>query len=209
MLGIGDIGYDLSPVLDPITGGIVWMIERAGGQTNARVRDKNLAGGEIDKVDLGGEDPHRDREQRRDHHIVEHRLDALTVQMTSPDPYSALRVVAGGKERQSTDVVEMRMTVEQVELGRLTIACQLVAQQAQPGSAVKDHQMAAAADFHARGVAAVTDGIGPRAGDAAAYAPKSYRIIRMDQSPTPSCCRTISSRFGEKLYGPASFNPQF
>src|SRR6516164_5264232 len=205
MLRIGNIGYDLSAVLNAIAGGIVWMVERSGDETNTRVRDQNLAGRKIDKVDLGGEDPHRDREQRRDHHVVEHRFDALAVQMTGPDPYSALRIVAWGKERQSADMVEMRMAIEQVQLGRLTAAQQLVAQQAQPGSAVEDHQVAAAADLHARGVAAVTHGIGPRAGDTAAYAPEPYRVIRMDQGPTSSCCCTISSGFGQKLYRPAPF----
>src|SRR3974390_31441 len=134
MLRIGDIGDDLSAVFHAIASGIVWMIEWPGAETNAGVRDQDLAGGKIDKVDLGGEDPHRDREQRRDHHVVEHRFDALAVQMTGPDPYSALRIVAWGEERQSADMVEMRMAVEQVQLGRLTTAHPLVAQQAQTGS---------------------------------------------------------------------------
>src|ERR1700738_3923490 len=103
MLCIGDIGYDLAAVLDAITGGIVWMIERPGAETNAGLRHQNLAGGKINKLDLCGEDPHRDREQRRDHHVVEHRFDALAVQMTGPDPNFALPIVAWGKERQPAD----------------------------------------------------------------------------------------------------------
>src|SRR6516162_11903062 len=209
MLRIGDIGNGLSAVLDAIAGGIVRMIERPGDEANAGVRGQNLAGGEIDKVDLGSEDPHRDREQRRNHHAVEHRFDALAVQVTGPDPYSAPRVVAWGKERQSADMVEMRMAVEQVQLGRPTAAHQLVAQQAQPGSAVEDHQVLPAADLHARSVAPVTHGVGPWAGDAAAYAPKPHRVIRMDQGPTPSCRCTISSRFEQKLYSPATFTRRF
>src|SRR6516165_507810 len=184
MLRIGNIGYDLSAVLNAIAGGIVWMVERSGDETNTRVRDQNLAGGKIDKVDLGGEDPHRDREQRRDHHVVEHRFDAFTVQMTGPDPDFALPIVAWGKERQSADMVEMRMAVEQVKVGGLTAVYKLVSQQAQPSSAVENHQVAPAADLHAGSVAPVTNGIGPRAGDAAAYAPEPYRIIRRDQGPT-------------------------
>src|SRR6516162_8335753 len=200
MLRIGNVGYDLPAVLDAIAGSIIWMVEWPGDETNTGVRDQNFASGKIDKVDLGGEDPHRDREQRCDHHVVEHRLDAFAVQVTGPDPYSALRIVAWGEKRQSADMVKMRMTVKQVQLGRLTAACQLVAQQAQPRSAVEDHQVPSAADLDARSVAPVTNGIGPRTGDAAAYAPKPYRVVRMDQGPTPSCCCTISSRFGQKLY---------
>src|SRR6516165_6814127 len=115
MLRIGNISYDLPAVLDAIARSIVLMVERSGDETNTGVRDQNFAGGKIDKVDLGGEDPHRDREQRCNHHVVEHRLDALAVQVTGPDPYSALRIVAWGKERQSTYMVEMRMTVKQVQ----------------------------------------------------------------------------------------------
>src|ERR1700751_5558638 len=152
MLRIGNIGYGLSAVLDAITGRLVWVVERSGDDANTGVRDQNLAGGKVDKVDLGGEDPHRDREQRRDHHVVEYRRDALAVQMTGPDPYFALRIVAGGKKRQSADMVEMRVAVEQVQFGRPTAAYQLVTQQAQPGSAVEDHQGPPAAGLHARRV---------------------------------------------------------
>src|SRR4029077_4079471 len=119
--------------------------------------------------------------------------------MTGPDPDLALRIVARGEERQSADMVEMRVAVKQVEIGGATAAPKLVTEQAQPGSAVEDHKVAPAADLDARSVAPVTDGVGPRAGDAAAYAPKPYRVIRMDQGPTSSCCCTISSRFRQKL----------
>src|ERR1700740_615271 len=98
MLRIGNVGYGLSAVLDAIAGRIVWMVEWSGDETNTGVRGQNLAGGKVDKVDLGGEDPHRDREQRCDHHVVEHRFDALAVQVTGPDPYSALCIVPWGKE---------------------------------------------------------------------------------------------------------------
>ena len=151
------------------------------------MRSQHIAGGEIGELHLGGEDPHRDREQRRDHHVVEHRFDALAaVQMAGPDAHLAARIVARRKERQAADVIEMRMAVEEVELSGLAGAHQLVAQEPQPGAAVEDQQMAAAADLDARGVAAVADRVGPRAGDAAAHAPKPHRVIRMDQGPTPS-----------------------
>src|SRR6516162_2413486 len=123
MLRIGNISYDLSAVLDAIPGGIVGMVERSGDETNTGVGDQNFASGKINKVNLGREDPHRDREQRCDHHVVEHRLDAFAVQVTGPDPYSALRIVARGEERQAADMVKMRMTVEQVKLGRPMAAC--------------------------------------------------------------------------------------
>src|SRR6516225_3871536 len=168
MLRIGNIGYDLSAVLDAIAGGIVWMVERSGDQTNTGVRDQNLAGGKIDKVDFGGEDPHRDREQRRDHHVVQHRFDAFAVQVTGPDPYSALRIVAWGKERQSADMVEMSMTVEQVQLGRPTAACQLVAQQAQPGSALEKSLATPVAGPPSGSRIPRTQGLWPRAGKAGA-----------------------------------------
>src|ERR1700752_2592159 len=209
MLRVRDGGDDLTGVFDPVAGSLIRMIERSGGETDPGMRNQRLASGKIDELYLGREDPHRDREQRRDHHVVEHRFDALAVQVTGPDPYPALCIVAWGKERQSADMVEMRVTVEQIQLDRLTAAHQFVAQQAQAGSAVEDHQVVSTADFHARGVAPVTDGIGPRAGDAAAYAPESHGVIRMDQGPTSSCCCTISSRFGQKLYGLAPFDRQF
>ena len=67
------------------------MIERACTDANALVRRQNLTGLKIFKVDLRGEDPHWDREQRRDHHIIEYRFDTLAVQMTGPDPDFAQR----------------------------------------------------------------------------------------------------------------------
>src|SRR5215472_10596577 len=150
MLRVSDIGDDFAAVFDAVAGGLVRMVERPGGETNAGVRSQYFAGEKIDKLDLGREDPHRDREQRCDHHVVEHRFDALAVQMTGPDPYPAASIVARSKERQSADVVEMRMAVEEVQLGRLAAAHQLVAQEPQPSSAVEDHQMAPAPDLHAR-----------------------------------------------------------
>src|SRR5215510_226667 len=116
MLGIGDVGYDLSAVLDAIAGGVVGVIEWSGPQTNTRMRHQSLARGKIDELDLSGKDPHRDREQWRDHHVVEHRLDAHAVQMTGPDPDFALRIVTRSKKRQPADMVEMRVAVEQVEV---------------------------------------------------------------------------------------------
>src|SRR5262249_19310830 len=161
MLCVGDICDDLAAILDAITSRIVWMIERPGAETNARVRHQNLARGKINKLDLCGEDPHRDGEQRRDHHVIDYRFDALPVQMTGPDPDLAVTIVAWGKERQSANMVEMRMTVEQVEVGGLTAACELITQQAQPRSTVEDHQVVPTADLHARSVPPVTNGIGP------------------------------------------------
>src|SRR5215469_340505 len=128
MLGIGDIGYDLSAILDSITGSIVWMIEWPGTDANARVRRQNLTCRKIFKVDLCGEDPHWDREQRRDHHIVQHRFDTLAVQVTGPDPDFALRIVARGEEWQPADMIEMRVAIEKVEVGVLTVAYKLVTQ---------------------------------------------------------------------------------
>jgi hypothetical protein len=104
------------------------MIERPGTDANAGVRRQNLTGRKIFKVNLRGKDPHWDREQRRDHHIVQHRFDTLAVQVTGPDPDFALRIVARGEEWQPADMIEMRVAIEQVEVGVLTVAYKLVTQ---------------------------------------------------------------------------------
>src|SRR5437867_12121995 len=114
MLGIGDVGHDLAAIFDPVAGGVVWVVERPGGDANPGMRGQSRTRGKVDELDVGGEDSHRDRKQRRDHHVVEHRLDALAVQVTGPDPDLAAPVVARRKERQSADVVKMRVAVEQV-----------------------------------------------------------------------------------------------
>ncbi len=80
-------------------------------------------------------------------------------------------------------MVEMRVAVEQVDVQRTARADQFIADQAQPGAAVEDQQMLAAADFDARRIAAVPHRVGAGAGDAAAHAPKSHRKVRMDQRP--------------------------
>src|SRR6266446_9085867 len=125
--------------------------------------------------------------------------------MTGPNPDLAASVVARRKERQSADMVEMRVAVEQVEIGGPAGLHQLVAQQAQAGAAVEHHQVLAAADLHARGVAAVAHRIRPRAGDAAAYSPEPYRVIRMDQGPTSSARALYRGDSVKKLYGAVSF----
>src|SRR5262249_7725685 len=111
-------------------------------------------------------------------------FDALaTVQMAGPNPHRGALVITGSEEGQATDVVEMRMAIEEIELNRAAGGHQIVAQQAKPRAAVEHHQAIAPPDPAARGITAVADRIGAGAGNAAAHAPKPYRIIRMDQRP--------------------------
>src|SRR6516162_1043095 len=185
MFGVGDVGHDLAFVFEAITRGFVRMIEGPGDEAYAGMRKQHLAGGEIVEVDRRGKNSHRNREERGNHHAVEHHFDALAIQVTGPDPDSAARVVTGRKKRQPADVVEVRVAVEEVQISWAASSHQFVAQQAQPGSAVENHQMPTAADLDARGVSAVTHGVRPRAGDAATYAPEPHRELRMDQGSTP------------------------
>ena len=76
MLCIGNIGDNLSAILDTIASGAVWMVERPGAKPDPGMWDQHIAGGKIDELHLGGKNPHRDRKQRGDHHVVEHRFDA-------------------------------------------------------------------------------------------------------------------------------------
>src|SRR5689334_12915008 len=107
-------------------------------------KGQHIAGGEIEKFHIGREYAHRDREQRRDHHSVEHRLDALVaVEMPGQDAHLAARVRARCKKRKTADVVEVGVAIEEIELGGLAGGHQLVPQQAQPCAAVEDHQVVA------------------------------------------------------------------
>ena len=103
--------------------------------------------------------------------------------MPGPNPDPAARVIARGKERQPADMVEMRAAVKQIEVRRRVGADQFITDEAQPGAAVEDQQMLAAADFDAGRIAAVTHRVGARAGDTAAHAPKSHPKVRRDQRP--------------------------
>ena len=184
VLGVGDVGGHLAGIFDPVAGGPVRVIERRGAQRDARVGYQRLAGGEIVKGELGGEDVERHREQRRRHHLAEHVLDpGIGLQMAGPDPDMAARVVTGREERQADDVVEMSVAVEQVEIERLRGPQQLLAKRPQARAAVEDQQVRAAADFDAGRIAAIADRIGAGAGDAAAYSPETHREIRVDQRP--------------------------
>ena len=103
--------------------------------------------------------------------------------MPGPNPDPAARVIARGKERQAADMVEMRAAVKQIEVRRRVGADQFITDEAQPGAAVEDQQMLAAADFDAGRITAVPHSVGAGAGDTAAHAPKSHHKVRMDQRP--------------------------
>src|SRR6266566_2180266 len=105
--------------------------------------------------------------------------------MASPDADVVARIVARGKERQTMDVVEMGVGVEQIEIARIPAPEQLGAQVAQPRTAVEDQQVLAAANLNARSVAAIPGGPQARAGDAAAYPPEPKHEIRLRQRQKP------------------------
>ena len=78
---------------------------------------------------------------------------------------------SGGKNGTPDNVVEMAVGQEQIDVAR-ALALQLLAQWAQARPGIEDQQMRPAADFQARGVAAVALVAVAGAGDTAAHAPE-------------------------------------
>src|SRR5262252_142324 len=85
--------------------------------------------------------------------------------------------IAGREERQAADMVEMGVAVEEIGVDRAALLHQLVAELPEARSAVEDQEALAAAHLDAGRVAAIADGFGPGAGDAAADAPEAHQDI--------------------------------
>ena len=101
--------------------------------------------------------------------------------MAGPNADVVARVVTGREERQAVHMIEMGVRVEQVEIARVSGLKQVGAEVAHARAAVEDQQVLAATNFDAGGIAAITRGLGARAGNAAANSPEPNHEIRLRQ----------------------------
>ena len=105
----------------------------------------------------------------------EHRLQVQVVALARVDGHLVAALVERREERQPLDVIPVGVADEQVDARVAGLAFgQLLAQLADPGAGVDDDTRSRRrADLDARGVAAITFGLGPRHGKRPANAPEA------------------------------------
>jgi hypothetical protein len=116
-------------------------------------------------------------------HLAGERGDeSLARAFAAKNPQLAARIVNRPEKRQSLNVIPMCVCEEQRKIQRLAFELleQRLPQRAQAGSRVEDDDVVTAADFDARGVAAIAHGCRARRGNGAAHAPEFYASASFD-----------------------------
>ena len=104
------------------------------------------------------------------------------LQVAGPEAQAAFGVEQRREERQTDDVIVMRVREKQVQR-QGPIICQAVAEIAKPRSRVEDQNVLAAANLQAGRVAAIAPVFRARASDRTAYPPKSHKEIPLVSQP--------------------------
>src|SRR6266480_4916015 len=119
---------------------------------------------------------HAYRKKRRLHLRGQDRAQTSTRSFITQDPDQILPVVGGGKERQTLDVIPVRVCNEKSQLDRLRsqLLYQLKTETTNPSARIEHDNFAVCPHFYAAGVASIPVRPRPRHGKRAAHAPQLY-----------------------------------
>ena len=120
--------------------------------------------------------------------------------MTAPESQMRPPVIHGREERQPADVIEMRVTQQNIGVHRHTGSGQRNAEFSQSAASIEDQQMRAAPQLDTERVAAIAHCCGSRRGQAASHAPEpqghAAAMLACGQIGTLACHQCRSLCFG-------------
>src|SRR5205807_9702979 len=118
------------------------------------------------------------------------RAQTSTRSFITQDPDQILAVVGRGKERQTLNVIPVRVCNEkgQLDRSRSQLLFQRQTESTNPGSRVENDNFAVGPHFYATGITAIPDRGRPRHRERAAHAPQFYPRRDGTEFLRRSCC---------------------